>query len=446
MWFKKRTFNGGIHPPDEKKWTHHLKIEAAPKPETVIIPLQQHIGKPSKPIVAVGDTVKIGDPLSEADGFVSLPVHASISGTVKKIELRPHPLGTKALAVIIEGDGEDAWNPEILADPDESDVDNETILQRISAAGIAGAGGATFPTHVKLSPPPSKKIDTFIVNGVECEPYLTADHRLMLEAGQQLLKGMKLIQQVLGCEKCYIGIEKNKPDAIRHLRDLIKQNNLKYDVVALTLKYPQGAEKQLIYAATGRKVPRGGLPMDCGCVVQNVGTVLQVYEAVSMKKPVIERVVTVTGRGIKTPKNLMVRLGIPMQNLIDYCGGLTENAGKVINGGPMMGIAQYTLDVPVIKGTSGVLVLTEKEASLAEEGPCIRCGRCVEVCPMNLTPNFLGSLVEYSKLDQARKAGIMDCIECGSCSFICPANRYLVQYIRQGKFYLRQMEKKQSPR
>ncbi|MCK5738928.1 electron transport complex subunit RsxC, partial [bacterium] len=412
MWLKKRTFSGGVHPPDEKKWTSQLAIEAAPIPETVIIPLQQHIGKPSKPIVAVGDTVKTGDPLSAADGFVSLPVHASISGTVKKIELRPHPLGTKALSVVIESDGENAWNPEILTEPDEAELDKAIILQRISAAGIAGAGGATFPTHVKLSPPPSKTIDTFIVNGVECEPYLTADHRLMLEAGQKLLKGMKLVQQVLGCDKCYIGIEKNKPDAIRHLRDLIKKNNLNYEVVALALKYPQGAEKQLIYAATGRKVPRGGLPMDCGCVVQNVGTVVQIYDAVYLKKPVIERVVTVTGRGVNSQKNLMVRLGTPMQNLIDFCDGLTEDAGKVLNGGPMMGIAQYTLEVPVIKGTSGVLVLTEKEASLSEESPCIRCGRCVEVCPMNLMPNFLGSLVEYDKLDQTRKAGIMDCIEC----------------------------------
>ena len=441
MQFGKRTFKGGVHPPEEKIWTEKKAIEIMPLPVQVVIPLQQHIGRPSKPIVKIGDQVKVGDPLSEADGFISVPVHASIAGEVKAIEPRPHPLGTNVMSVIIQGNGTDEVNQNILDTPDISIPDPNEIKKRILAAGIAGMGGATFPTHVKLSPPPSKKINILILNGAECEPYLTADHRLMLEQPKEILAGLNFIASAIDCQTCYIGIEKNKPDAIKVMQQTVQELDYPWKVISFSVKYPQGAEKQLIKAITGREVPRGGLPMDVECLVHNVGTAKAVYDAVVLHKPLIERVVTVTGRGLRTPKNVLARIGTSFSDLIAFCDGLKDDAVKIINGGPMMGIAQYTLDVPVIKGTSGILVLDGKLGKIADELPCIRCGRCVEICPMGLLPSVLGTLVEYEQFDAAQKHGVLDCIECGSCAFICPAKRHLVHYLKYGKLEVNRRSK-----
>ena len=431
--FRKKSFKGGAHPPEEKKWTEHKAIENVPLPERVVIPLQQHIGAPAEPVVEKGQEVKTGEALSKTTKFVSVPCHASISGTVAAVERRPHPLGTDLLSIVIEGDGQDAWIKDYKTKPDYLTLPVEEMKKRIQAAGIAGMGGAAFPSHVKLSPPDDKPIDTVFLNGVECEPFLTADHRLMLENPNAILNGLQIIMKILGVSRAIIGIEKNKRDAIRLMKNLTQKSKNGISVLPLAVKYPQGAEKQLIKAGTGREVPSGGLPMDVGCLVHNVGTALSIYEAVSSEKPLIERIVTVTGPGVKEPKNLRTRIGTPFSDLIDFCGGYSESAAKVVNGGPMMGIAQVTDDVPVIKGTSGILVLNEKTAKLQQEQPCIACARCVDICPMKLVPSALANLVEYHRYEEAHKLGLLDCIECGTCSFICPASRNLVHYIKLGK-------------
>ncbi|MBN1348602.1 electron transport complex subunit RsxC [candidate division KSB1 bacterium] len=441
MLSKKKTFTRGIHPPENKSLTETKSIETMPQPEMVIIPLQQHIGAPSEPIVNIKDQVKIGDKLSESKGVVSVPSHASISGTVKKIEPCPHPLGVDVLSIVIETDGQNKLSDAISDEPDYKKLASEEIINRIKNAGIAGMGGATFPTHVKLSPPPQKKIDTFILNGAECEPYLTADHRLMLEYTKDILSGMQLMMQVLNCSNGFIGIENNKPDAIETMRRVVSESGYKYQVIGFEVKYPQGAEKQLIKACVNREVPRGGLPMDAGCLVQNVGTAKAVYDAVARHKPLIDRVVTITGNGIQTPKNVLVPIGTRFSDVIAFCGGLTDDASKIVNGGPMMGIAQYTLDVPVIKGTSGILCLNDAESKFPDELACISCARCVDGCPMGLMPNLLGTYCEYKKFDEAKQAGILDCIECGSCAYICPAKRRLVQWIKFGKLEVNRMQK-----
>ena len=439
--FRKNTFSGGAHPHDEKHWSCAKVIERMPLPAKVIIPLQQHIGAPADLLVEKGQQVKKGDPLAKASKFVSIPVHSSISGTVTAIEPLPHPLGVNLLSVVIEGDGEDQWNVEPTEDPGYLNLDAKAIKERILEAGIAGMGGAAFPSHVKLSPPDEKPIDTVILNGVECEPYLTSDHRLMLEHPDSIIKGLRLIMKALGVKKGIIGIESNKPDAIALMKEKTS-GDPDIGVVSLEVKYPQGAEKQLIVAATGRKVPNGKLPMEVGCVVQNVGTAAAIYEAVALKKPLIERVVTVTGPGVHEPKNVLARIGTPFSELIDFCGGLTDGAVKVINGGPMMGMSQLSTDVPVIKGTSGILVLDEKTASHGEEGACIACARCVDVCPMNLLPSHIAAFVENGKLEKAQKLGLFDCMECGTCGFICPAKRNLVHYVKLGKALWNEQQKK----
>jgi electron transport complex protein RnfC len=438
--FHRKSFRGGAHPPEEKHWSEQQSIEALPLPEEVIIPLQQHIGAPAEPIVQKGDTVKTGQMIGKSEKFVSVPSHASISGTVKAVESRPHPLGTDFLSIVIENDGNDTWIETVKFEENFQNLPPDEMKKRIQEAGIAGMGGAAFPSHVKLSPPPEKPIDTAILNGVECEPYLTADHRLMLEKADEILLGFQIIMKILNTTRGIIGIEKNKPDAIQLLTD--KSRSMKnLSVLPLHVKYPQGAEKQLIRAALKREVPAGGLPMDVGCLVHNVGTALAIFEAVSSQKPLIERIVTVTGPGIKTPKNLKVRIGTPFQKLIDFCGGFTESAAKIINGGPMMGISQLSAEVPVIKGTSGILVFDEKTAKLISESPCIACARCVDVCPMKLVPSQIASLVEYEKFEEAHKMGVLDCIECGTCSYICPAKRNLVHYIKLGKAIWNQIQR-----
>ena len=440
---RKRTFHGGVHPFEGKSFTEKKKIEPLPLPQQVFIPLQQHIGAPTTPLVEKGQEVKAGEKIADANGFVSVPVHASISGKVKGIQNILHPVSGKGQAIVIEGDGEERWSEAIRFEENYLDLPVEQMRERIKEAGLAGLGGATFPTHVKLSPPPDKKIDVVILNGAECEPYLTADHRLMLEQPKEIVEGLKIIMKILGVHRGIIGIESNKPDAAETMRKTVG-NYKEISVEVFPVKYPQGAEKQLIKAALDREVPAGGLPMEVGVVVQNVGTAKAVYDAVVYQKPLTHRVVTVTGEGIKEPKNLLVPIGTLFRDLVEYCGGLSENAAKIIMGGPMMGLSQPGLDLPVVKGTSGLLILEEKHARLPEPEPCISCGRCVEVCPMNLLPTSLQLLVDNGKIHEAENLNILDCIECGSCSYICPAHRYLLQSIRWGKRQVQEMRRKSA--
>lgn len=437
-----RGFAGGVHPPEFKIYTDHKPIVEFPLPGSVVVPLQQHIGAPSEVLVNEGDTVKSGQQISQPRGFVSIPSHASISGTVKSIAPFPHPQGQEVMSVLIEGDGNDTLAESIQDDPDYGDLPVEELKKRIADAGLAGMGGAGFPTHVKLSPPPEKKIDTAILNGSECEPFLTADHRLMVEQAAEILSGFKTIMKILGVDRGYVGIEDNKPDAIEEMRRVAKDYP-GIDVIALRVKYPQGAEKQLIYAATGRSVPPGKLPMEVGCVVSNVGSAKAVYDAVALRKPLIERIVTVTGAVVE-PQNLRVRIGTPVRSLIDFCGGFPSPVGKVLVGGPMMGVAQYTLDAPVVKGTSGIVVLRDNKVNIVEPDPCIKCGSCVNVCPMHLMPCMLEGFILNKKWEAASEFDVTDCIECGSCSYICPAGRRLVQSIRYGKYRVMKMAKKES--
>jgi electron transport complex protein RnfC len=426
------TFKGGTHPPHSKTSTEKLSVIQPKSPDTVAIPMVQHIGAPCEPIVQVGDKVKVGQKIGEAKGFVSAPVHSSISGEVTAIEPRLTSGGGAVQCVVIKNDMQNTVYEGIKSNPDISQLTSEEIINIIKESGIVGMGGAAFPTHVKLSPPPGKVVDTIILNGAECEPYLTSDHRLMMERPEDVLYGLRVFMKALNVEKGFIAIENNKPDALEAVYNVGKGIE-GIEVVAVKTKYPQGAEKQLINACTGREVPSGGLPADAGVVVNNVGTAAAVASAVKKGMPLIERIVTVTGNGIKNPKNLLVRIGTSFKDVIDECGGFNGTPGKVIAGGPMMGIAQYSVDIPVIKGTSGILVLTEEEAELPEMSNCIRCGKCVEVCPINLMPVNISNYALLDKFDQAESANALDCIECGACSFICPAKRPLVDSIRVAK-------------
>jgi electron transport complex protein RnfC len=422
------TFKSGIHPDDYKTQTQDLPIEILPIPKEVFIPLQQHIGAPCKPLVEVGDTVKVGQVIGSTDAYVSSPVHATISGTVKDIGKYHTPTDARTLMVHIVASESEESN-RVYTEVDWKKLSIDDLKNRIKNAGIVGLGGAAFPTHVKLNPPENKPIDTFILNGCECEPFLTADHRTMLEMPDNVLKGMAIIMKVLGVKKGYIGIESNKPDAIESMKKSV--NDYGFEVVTVKTKYPQGAEKMLIKAIKKRKVPTGGLPMDVGAVVQNVGTAVAVANAVSYEKPLTQRVVTVTGNGIKEPKNLMVTIGIKFSDVIEFCGGLVDETVQVFMGGPMMGIAQYDLSVPVIKATSGIVCTTNYKQ--VEPMACIGCGSCVQSCPMFLMPTRLAHLSLLRYWSNADKMGIMNCIECGSCAYVCPSSIPLVQWIRVGK-------------
>jgi electron transport complex protein RnfC len=426
------TFGGGVHPAGNKNLSAHKPTVPAAIPKRVVIPLSQHIGAPTKPLVVIGQEVKKGEKIGETTGFVSAPVHASISGKVVALGSFPHSLGVNIPAVVIESDGKDEWVTGLKENPDYNLLSPDELKKIVQDAGIVGMGGATFPTHVKLAPPKEKPIDVVILNGAECEPYLTSDHRLMLERPKEIINGLKILMRILGVQKGYIGIENNKPDAIETMTKAAA-GSPEIKVWPVKVKYPQGAEKMLIKAIAGRTVPAGSLPMDVGVVVQNVGTAEAIYNAVRYGRPLIERYVTVTGRGVQEPKNFLARIGTPFSQLIEEAGGLTDAAAKVIAGGPMMGMSQYTLDVPVIKGTSGITVLPLNEVSTKPYGPCIRCGRCIDACPMKLQPSYIGLYIEKGHYEDAKAYNLMDCFECGSCTFVCPANRPMVQWVKKAK-------------
>ena len=427
------TFKGGVNTPHYKELTENLSIEKAMDPDVVYIPLHQHTGAPCEPLVKVGDTVKVGQKIGQSEAFVSAPVHSSVSGVVKEITSMPIPTGLTVKCVVIESDGKNELHESVKPKGSLEDLTPKEIIEIIKEAGITGMGGAGFPAHVKLSPPADKKIDTILVNGAECEPYLTADHRLMVEYPEKIVFGLKAIMKAVGVDRGIIGIEKNKPDAIQALREAAKDEP-NIQIATLKVKYPQGDEKRLINAILGRVVPSGGLPMDVGAIVCNASSVKAMADAILEGKPLYERIVTVTGHGIKEPKNLLAKIGTPFKNLIEQCGGFTENApGKIIGGGPMMGIAQYSIDVPVIKGSNGVLVLTEEEAKPKLVQPCIKCGKCLQVCPVRLQPLYLADYSMKKNFEKAEEYHALDCIECGGCSFICPAKRPLAESIRFAK-------------
>ena len=436
----KGTFSRGVHPPDQKHFAADAGIEVLPAPESIILPLSQHIGAPCKPVVKAKDDVRVGDMVGEAGGFVSAPIHASINGTVLKTTSVTLPTGRRVPAVPIKAaeDGDQAGAvlfKELTSD--DWDIngadkhDPKTIIGAINGAGIVGLGGAAFPTHVKLTPNKEKPVDVLLINGCECEPYLTSDYRLMLEASKAIVAGTLLAARAAGASNIFIAIEDNKPKAVERMTQAVQGTNIK--VVAVKTKYPQGSEKHLIVSVTGRKVPPGALPLDVGVVVSNVGSVCAIAFAVLKQKPLTHRVITVTGAGVRTPKNLFVPIGTSYRNLIDYCGGLNPDAVRIVSGGPMMGFAFTDLDLPVTKGTSGITVLTRDDVKKAAETACVRCGRCVDVCPMNLVPTKLAVAARNQAPDVAEAYHITACVECGCCAYTCPASLPLVQLIRLGK-------------
>lgn len=435
-----KTFpKGGVHP-SENKFSAGKPIETIELPKQVSIPIAQHIGAPSEPVVKRGDIVKVGQLLAKSTGFVSANIHSSVSGKVAKIDKVLDTTGYKKTCIIIDVDG-DEW----LETIDRSDAINnnletsvDDIRNKVLDHGIVGLGGACFPTHVKLSVPPGKTCEHLVINAVECEPYLTADHQIMMEKAEEIIIGCKLIQKAIDANKILIGIENNKPDAIKHMTEVAKKFE-GVEVYALKVMYPQGGEKQLIKSVLNREVPSGGLPIDVGCVVQNVGTAFAVYEAIQKNKPLFERVVTVTGKSVSKPCNIMARIGTPITMLIEAAGGLPEDTGKIVNGGPMMGKAVNSDNVPVTKGTSGVLIFPEETAKRPESYNCIRCGRCMTVCPMGLEPYLLKNMTTSKLYEELQDERALDCIECGSCAYTCPAGVPLLDYIRQGKGNLNQI-------
>ena len=406
-------------------------------PDEVVIPLIQHIGAPTTPVVAKGDKVLTGQLIAQSMGFVSANIHSPISGTVKSIDLYPNGQGLLRQAIIIKREG-DEWIEGIDRSPElkrECTLTPTEIVNKIKDAGIVGLGGATFPTHVKLSIPDGQKAEILIINGVECEPYLTSDYRTMLERGEELLTGVEILMRALSVERAVIGVENNKPDAVAHLRELAAKGNYRgIDIMPLKTRYPQGGEKQLIAAVTGRQVPPPpALPISVGAVVCNASSAVAVYDAVQKNKPLIERVVTITGKKLKEPRNLLMRFGVPIKDLIELAGGLPEGNVKVLNGGPMMGRAVVDINTPVMKGCSGITILTGKEASRHEELSCIKCAKCVSACPMGLEPYMLAKLGKLQKWDKAEEYNAVDCIECGCCSYTCPSYLPLLDYIRLAK-------------
>jgi electron transport complex protein RnfC len=431
-----RTFGGGgVHPHDFKSLTNEVSIRNAPIPPEAVIPLQQHMGAPAECLVEAGDEVREGMLIGRAPGVFSANVHASIPGKVKEIREVYLATGMPSKAVVVEFEGEfERGGNEPMP---WQDKDPRELLGLIREQGIVGMGGATFPTPIKFTTREGSPVEYFVVNGVECEPFLTADHRLMLEKTGSILEGVEIVRRILSPRHVLIGVEENKPDAIEVLRGEIARRSADIEVVVLKTRYPQGDEKQLLKALTGREVPSGGLPLDIGSVVSNVGTVYAIYEAVVLGKPLIERIVTVTGPALASPANFKVRIGTPVGNLLEECGGFSAKPGKIVAGGPMMGFALADPGVPVVKGTSGILALSERQSRPVLQTPCIGCGRCIAACPFGLSPTSLYKWIEHREYSEAMAAGLMDCKECGCCGFVCPAHIPLIQGMKLGKLMAR---------
>jgi Na+-translocating ferredoxin:NAD+ oxidoreductase subunit C len=432
----KMGFRHGVHPPEHKELTAGVPLRRMPFPAEVVLPLRQHTGKPARLLVRTGDRVLRGDRIADADGFISAPVHASAAGTVAGVGLWPHPDGSMTEAVRIAVDRYSAQLPRPRIVPRWDGLTREQVVKAVQNAGLVGLGGAAFPTHVKLSPPKDVTIEHLIVNGAECEPYLTTDHRTMVEYPDRVHFGVRVMMQCLGVRVATIGIEKNKPDAIERLRATVPPD-LDIRILPLSVKYPQGAEKMLIHAVMGREVPSGKLPMHVGAVVQNVGSIAMIGEIFETGMPLVERIVTVSGPGVVRPSNLIVPVGTKVRDLLDFCGGLTPDASEIVLGGPMMGAALADQDTPVLKGTTGVIALTEKQTRRAPSMPCISCGRCLEACPIFLNPSQLGKLAQAGRYEEMEAAHLNDCMLCGSCSFVCPSSIPLAQMFALSKTALR---------
>lgn len=430
-----KTFKiGGVHPQDNKEFSAHRPIIECGLPAKAVIPLVQHIGAPAQAVVEKGQKVKVGELIAKAGGFVSANIHSPYSGTINKIDSYVDGWGMRQQAIFIDVEG-DEWLEDIDRTPTvvrECNLEPKAIIDKIAAAGIVGLGGACFPTQVKLMPPPGKKAEVLVINGVECEPYLTCDHQLMLEHGEEIVIGIQILLKALGINKAVIGIEANKPDAIARMKELTNRT-LGISVQPLKLKYPQGGEKQLIDACIGRQVPSGALPIEVGAVVDNVATVFAVYQAVQKNMPLISRVMTITGKHLANPGNYQVRFGTPLTDVVALAGGIPEDTGKIIGGGPMMGRAMVSIDMPANKRVSGLLFLPEDESRRVEPENCIRCGKCLDACPMGLEPYLLAKLSEHELWDELEDHNVMDCIDCGCCLFTCPSHRPLLDYIRLGK-------------
>jgi electron transport complex protein RnfC len=438
------TFRHGVHPPDSKSLTEHIRIRRMPFPERIALPLRQNAGKPAVSLVQRGDRVERGDMIARADGFMSVPVHASAAGTVAKIDWWPHPDGSMAETVLIDVEEFSPQIPRPRIVPQWEGLTPDQVRTEVQQGGVVGLGGAAFPTHVKLAPPKDFPIEWLLVNGAECEPYLTTDHRTMVEYPERVHFGIRIMMQCLGVKRAVIGVERNKPDAIEAL-ERTKPRDLDVTVLPLTVKYPQGAEKMLIHVVTGREVPSGKLPMHVGTVVQNVGSIATIAEIFETGLPLIERVVTVTGPGVRRPSNLIVPVGTQLGDVLDYCGGITDDAAEIVFGGPMMGSSQPDMRTPITKGTTGIVVLTEAEVKPKRTYPCISCGHCLEACPVFLNPSKLGKLAQAGRYEDMETAHLQDCMLCGSCSYVCPSNIPLSQMFALSKTALRKRKAAAAP-
>jgi len=440
---RSNTFHGGVHPPEYKELTENCAFETMPLPDEIILPVSQHLGKDASPQVKKGDEVLSGQLVAKAEGFISAPIHTSVAGKVISLGKEITASGFPKDSIVIKTNGTVGGEKILLSPLNPETITPDEIRARVAEAGIVGQGGAAFPTYVKLSPPRDKLIDVVILNGCECEPYLTRDYRFMIERPDDLISGFKLIMKALGVSRGVIGIENNKPDAIKLLSEKAADEK-GLEVISLKTKYPQGAEKMLIKAVTGKEVPPGKLPMDVGAVIQNIGTAIAIHDAIVKGEVLTTAALTVSGKGINIPKNLLVPVGTPIQNVIDFCGGVTEDSVKIVVGGPMMGVAQFDLHAPVMKATSGILVLTKDEVAENPETPCLRCGQCVGACPLNLMPTKLARYSQLQKYEEAEGADVTVCMECGTCAYTCPANIPLVQWIRLGKQKVLEMQRERA--